>query len=446
MPSARRLLLILPVLILCFLPACSFFSSDEGEPAAPPTATIRPTPIGTPPTTASPGVEEATGTPAEQGPQPLVLWTTEDYAPTSDTEGGMALLNQIQAFQEANDVSVDVVLKKRTGTGGLLDFLTTASTAAPSVLPDVITLSDGDLYRAARAGLLQPLNDLVSPELLDDQFDFAQALTQMGEATMGVLYQADLHHIVYDVASFEEPPLTWDDVYSSTVPFVFSPAAPADTINDVILIQYLAFGGELTDDEGQPALDPVPLAQALTFFWVAREANVIPRSVLDLLDTATAWATFRIDEAGMVQVPASIYLAERAGLSGAGFSTVPLFEPAVTTVGHGWALAIVTQDPTRQQSAAALIDHLLSPENSGAWTQAAFRLPTRQAALDAWTTDDAYVPFIRRLLTQAEPAANPDVVAAVSAPLAQALSDVLSMVATPEEAAQSAAETVRSGQ
>jgi ABC-type glycerol-3-phosphate transport system substrate-binding protein len=411
-----------------------------------PEGTVRSTAIGTPPGTSAPDGGVATGTPEEGGPITLVLWTSEDFAPTSETEGGMRLLEQIQAFQESYKAGVEVTLKKRSGTGGLLDFLTTASTAAPSVLPDVIALSDTDLYRAAKAGLLQPLDDVVSSEVLDDQFDFVRALTRVGGETIGVLYQSDLDHLVYDATTVEEPPLTWEDVYSSTVPFVFASAAPANQVNDVILIQYLALGGRLTDDASQPTLDVERLTQALGFFQKARQAGVIPRSVLDLADATTAWATYRIGEAGLVQVPASLYIAERAGSSSSAFSTLPLSEPGVATVGHGWALAIVTPDPERQRLAAALIEHLLSPENSGAWTQAAGRLPTRQAALDAWDQTDAYTPFIRELLTQAYPAANPEVAAVVGGPLAQALADVLSARATPEEAAQTAGEAVRGGQ
>jgi ABC-type glycerol-3-phosphate transport system substrate-binding protein len=383
-------------------------------------------------------------TPTGSAATALVLWTSEDFAPTSETEGGLRLLEQLQEFQRNRGVSVEVILKKRTGPGGLLDFLTTASRAAPSVLPDLITLSDADLYRAGRAGLVQPLDSLISTELLDDQFDFARALTRPSEATLGVLYQADLQHLVYDTGAIESPPLSWRDVYSSTVPFVFSPAAPAQGVNDVILIQYLALGGELTDDAGRPVLDAARLAQALEFFYTARRAGVISMSVLNLSDVTTAWATYRMGEAGMVQVPASLYLAERAGLSSAAFAAVPLFVPGVSTVGHGWALAVVTQDPQRQQLAAALIEHLLSPENSGAWTRAAGRLPTRNAAFAAWDLDDAYLPFIRSLLTQARPAPNPDLTAAVAGPLTQALADVLSGEATPAEAAQSAAEAVKS--
>jgi ABC-type glycerol-3-phosphate transport system substrate-binding protein len=282
--------------------------------------------------------------------------------------------------------------------------------------------------------------------MLDDQFDFARALTELDGTTMGVLYQADLNHLVFDTIDVEEAPVDWRAVYSSTVPFVFSPAAPADGVNDVILIQYLALGGKLLNSADQPALDAETLTQALEFFQQARETGTVPRSVLDLTDATTAWATYRIGEAGMVQVPASLYLAERAGLSNAGFAAMPLSVQGVATVGHGWALALVTQEPARQQQAVALMEYLLSPENSGAWTRSARRLPTRNAAFDAWDPDDEYLPFVRNLLVHAEPAPNPDLAAAVGGPLSQALTEVLSGRMTPAVAAQAAVEAVQAGQ
>jgi ABC-type glycerol-3-phosphate transport system substrate-binding protein len=376
----------------------------------------------------------------------LVMWTSEDYAPTSEIKGGERLIDQIQDFEREHDVQVRVLLKKRAGVGGLLDFLTTASAAAPSVLPDLITLSASDLYRAAQAGLVQPLDGLVSPELLD-QFDFATALTRLGETTMGVLYQADLQHLVYDASVvIEQTPRTWDALYDSDTPFVFVPTAPSDGVNDVILIQYLALGGRLTSGAGQPSLDVERLTQVLEFFQQAVQAGVVPESVLDLTDANIAWATYRIGEAGMVQVPASTYLSDRAGLSNTSFGPVPLHITGTTTIGDGWALAIVTQDVERQGMAIALMEHLLSQENNGTWTLDAGRLPARYATFEVWNEDDPYLPFIRNLLAQAKPAPNPDLAAAVGGPLAEALAKVLSGQETPADAAQAAAEAVKGGQ
>jgi arabinogalactan oligomer/maltooligosaccharide transport system substrate-binding protein len=442
MSKAMTLCLFFVALATVLLTGCGLFGSESDGTSAPPTATSAPVAVDASPESAATADGTPASTPTASGPITLVLWTSEDYAPNSETAGGTLLLDQLNTFQQRYDVNVDVILKKRSGSGGLLDFLTTASAAAPSVLPDLITLSHSDLYRAAQAGLLQPLDDLLSPNVLDDQFNFARTLTRVDDMTMGVLYQADLQHLVYDTTQVTAPPATWQEVYSATVPFVFSPAAPGEGVNNVILIQYLSLGGSLTDADGRPALNIERLTEALTFFNEARQAGTIPRSVLELSDATTAWATFRIGEAGMVEVPASLFLAERAGLGNVGFGPVPLSIPDVMTVGQGWGLAIVTKDPGRQQLAASLIEHLLLAENSGAWTRAAGRLPTRNAALAAWGEDDPYVSFIRNLLAHAAPSPNPDVAAATGGPLVQALVDVLSGAKPPAEAAQAAAEAV----
>lgn len=429
------------VLVILALAACSLWRSDDQETATPSTATAPPTASGTPPGTPLPGATPLA--PVHDTPLTLVMWTTEDYAPNNETGGGAQLIEQIQAFKREREVDIDVILKKRSGVGGLLDFMTTASVAAPSVLPDLVTLSASDLYQAAQAGLLQPLDGLLSPELLEDQFDFATELTRVQGATMGVLYQADLQHLVYDIASVGRAPRTWDDLYQSDAPFVFATGAG---VNDFLLIQYLSLGGKLVNASGQPALDVEPLTQALEFFQQALDEGIIPPSVLNLSDASIAWAVYRIGEAGMVQVPASLFLADRASLSNAGFGPVPLQITGTTTLGSGWALALVTQDPERQRMTVELIEHLLSPENNGTWTLEAGRLPARRAPLQFWNEDDPYLPFIRDLLAQASPAPHPDLATAIGAPLAEALAQVLSRQATPADAAQAAVGAVQAMQ
>ncbi len=429
------------ILAVSALAGCDLLRSDDKQTATPPTATAPPTAIGTPPGLPLPGTTPPAS--ANDTSLTLVMWTNEDYAPNSESGGGLQLMDQIQTFKQEHDVDIDVILKNRSGPGGLLDFLTTASVAAPSVLPDLITLSASDLYRAAQAGLIQPLDDLLSPELLDDQFDFAADLTRWQEATMGVLYQADLQHLVYDTTVIEQAPHSWNDLYDSGASFVFAPGAG---VNDVILIQYLALGGKLMNESGQPSLDVEHLTQALEFFQQALDEGIISASVLDLSDANIAWAVYRYGEAGMAQVPASIYLTDRASLSNTDFGPVPLQTAGTTTVGDGWALAIVTQNPERQRMTVELIKHLLSPENNGAWTQKAGRLPACRAPLETWDEDDSYLPFIRNLLTQANPAPNPDQAIAIGAPLAEALGQVLNGQATPTDAAQAAVEAIRAGQ
>jgi len=66
-----------------------------------------------------------------------------------------------------------------------------------------------------------------------------------------VLYQADLQHLVYDTGAVESRLSRGMMFTLARFPLSFHRCA-AEGVNDVILIQYLALGGELTMTRGGP--------------------------------------------------------------------------------------------------------------------------------------------------------------------------------------------------
>ena len=84
-----------------------------------------------------------------------------------------------------------------------------------------------------------------------------------------------------------------------------------------------------------------------------------------------------------------------------------------------------------------MLQQLLTPQNSGAWTQAAGTLPGRAAALATWDAN-AYTSFLSTELTQAQTAPPAAIMALVGPPLRKAIEDVLAGRATPAEAAHTA--------
>jgi len=124
----------------------------------------------------------------------ITLWTTEDFFPTEDSDSGQILAQQWQAFQAAHpSVIIEYVLKKPYGKGGILDFLSTAHAAAPTVLPDLVILDTFELDEAAEAGLVQSLDKLVSSELQQDLFAFARR--SFNGQLMGIQFEADVEHL-----------------------------------------------------------------------------------------------------------------------------------------------------------------------------------------------------------------------------------------------------------
>jgi ABC-type glycerol-3-phosphate transport system substrate-binding protein len=364
----------------------------------------------------------------------LTLWTTEAFSP-QDSDSGQVLAQQWQAFEAAHpNVTIEYVLKKPYGKGGILDFLGTARTAAPTVLPDLAILDTLELYKAAESGLIQPLDDLISSELEQDLFPFA--LRRDDEQLMGIQFDADIEHLVYNTNKIDSPPITWREVLSDSVTYIFPAAGDGGSVNDAFLIQYLAIGGQLLDESGQPALDRDALAQVLQFYQDGLEAGAISPSVLQFDDLDDCWFAYLSVQAAMSNVSSARYLADREILKNTSFAAIPTRDGNIGTLSKGWALAIVTEDPIRQAVAGQFIEWLLEPERNAGWNLAAGHLPTRRTAFDHLATTDPYFPFARQQLEHVYPRPMTSAYEKIGRALQKAVQDVLTGEVSPEEAAE----------
>jgi multiple sugar transport system substrate-binding protein len=406
------------------LPELSFPSQKET-----PTATTVPG-EATPPVSPTPSLSSTISSAIT-----LTLWTTEAFFPTEDNDSGQVLAQQWQAFEAAHpNVTIEYILKKPYGKGGILDFLSTARTAAPAVSPDLATLDTLELDEAAAAGLIQPLDDLVSSELQQDLFPFARHRDD-GQL-MGIQFETDVEHLIYNTNKIDNPPLTWREVLSDSVAYIFPAGGEGSLVNDAFLIQYLAVGGPLLDESGTPALDKDALVEVLQFYKEGLGVGAIPPSVLEFADLDDCWVVYVSAQAALSNVSSARYLADRGLLKNTAFAAIPTRDGNVVTLSKGWALALVTEDSGRQAAAAQLIEWLLEPENNANWNLAAGHLPTRQAAFDHLGTEDPYFPFARQQLENVHPRPMDAAYEKISRALQRAVQDVLQGEVSPEEAAE----------
>jgi len=330
-------------------------------------------------------------------------------------------------------VTVEYILKKPYGKGGILDFLRTASTAAPTILPDLVILDTLEVDEAAKAGLIQPLDNLVSKELQGDLFPFARR--SFDGQLVGIQFEADIEHFVYNTNKIDSPPLTWREVISNRVPYIFPAGGEGGLVNDAFLIQYLAAGGELFDESGKPALDKDALVEVLQFYKDGLEAGAIPPSVLEFEDLDDCWVMYVSAQAAMSNVSSARYLKDRDLLKNTSFAAIPTRDGNIATLSKGWALTIVTEDPNRQAIAAQFIEWLLEPENNANWNLVAGHLPTRQTAFERLGTADSYFPFARQQLENVYPRPTTPAYEKIGRALQRAVHDVLQGEASPQEAA-----------
>lgn len=424
----QALRVLLPGLVFLWVTSCV-------APPPPPTPIPSPTPTPLPPT--------PTATP---WPRPLMvtltLWLPEDLNPYGEGAGADLLAARLAEFGAAHpDLQVQAIVKKSHGRGGVLDFLRTASVAAPSVLPDMVVLDDADLRVAAQAGLLQPLDGLIPPHLEADRFPFAIGLGEVDGAAFGLPLAAELQHLAYSPASLAAPPVSWSEVLSSGLPLFFPAAGRNGTADDFTFIQYLGAGGRLVDEEGNPVLEEGPLTAVLDFYAQATAAGVIsPPLVLSAGSAEECWAHFR-EAGGMTVVDSRAFWT--AGREVAEPGPIPTRDGRPVALARGWVLALVTAHPEQQQRAMALAAWLLEPGWYGAWTQSTGYLPVTRSGLEGWTVSVERRETLRAILTGAREPLPAPLRDRLGPPLQTALEAVLRGRQSPPEAAARAVQSLR---
>ena len=441
-----------------------------------------------------------TPTPAPEppSPQPLIvtlrLWLPEELDPYSEAAGAHVLAQQLADFTKTYpDLQVEVVVKKTHGRGGLLDFLRTASYAAPSVLPDLVVLDADELEAAAGLGLLQPLDHLPLNGM-NERFPFAAEMGRAGESTYGFVLGVDMEHLAYRPVLLDSPPLSWTQPFSPPLHFIFPAGGNDQQVNDATLVQYLAAGGRLTDADNRPSLDQKALLSVLSFYQdcvvaaagpqtvtmvispplpptatvtitatsdsgsevisptqpvtvvvtVPPPVSIIisPTLVLSIHDADQAWESFRRGVGDIAVVRAGRFWSEADGSVAA--APIPTrYGNPLSLVRRGWIIAVTTQDPARKKLVLLLLNWLIAPEHNGRWTRAAGYLPGTRSALREWDISDRERTILRKIMDTAVPAPPETIISVVGPAVQEAVEDVLLGHSSPEEAAAKAVQRLR---
>lgn len=408
-------------------------------PAATPTPSAPPqdsTPVLTstipPSTTPSPAP-----TPMEPVPSSITLtiWGPEEFSPGEADSGSKVLQAQYQSFASENsDVGVEYVTKAPYGQGGLLDFLLAASYAAPDVLPDVAIVDAFELGPLARAGLAIPLQELIAEELRADLFPFAEAACTFNGDQVAIQFEADIEHLIYYTEALETPPATWADLFAAPITYTLPAGGEAGLVNDTYLIQFMAQGGQLVDEEGRPALETSPVNRVLRLYDQTLEWGIIPIEVLEISNVQESWEAYAEGNVTLSHISSWRYLTSRDLMQNTSFAALPTETGDIATMSRGWAFVIITESPHRQAAAARLIEWLMAPQNLAAWSSATNHLPTRSSALrlTGWPRD--YVQFLESQLENAFYRPSTPEFERIARALQGAVEDVLTDELTPRQA------------
>ena len=182
--------------------------------------------------------------------------------------------------------------------------------------------------------------------------------------------------------------------------FVFPGAGMAGA--SLVLQFYLAGGGSLVNEAGQPALQVEPLTNALTQFSMAQSSDFLLVADNNITSPDEVWQLFQGDVSLLALTTAGQYLTLRSPEFEPEYAPVSGLDGPLTPLLDGWAWAITTTDPTRRALALELMASLTANENLGEWSYASNILPAQRRAFDFWPTDDGYSQFMQAELERAD--------------------------------------------
>lgn len=425
-------LAVLGIVLTIVCSGCTWLSPSGGPPSPTPTTspTLTPEPTPTPTATPLPGIAT------------LTLWVPDFLSPYEDATGAAVFHEQLAEFALIQpDIQVQIIVKKATGAGGLYNMLSTAYTAAPSILPDVIIMSEHELRTAASAGYLQPLDATVVQTT--DFFPLVRIMDPAITTTYGVPFVITAEQMAYRQDITATPPLSWTAILTGNYSLLF-PAAPTDGLaSDMVLAAYLGAGGTTSDENGKPKLDRAALEQLYRFVAEMAEQKLIDvERVSNLADTAACWGLYQEGIGHLSAVPAGLYWSAPLEGSLPGWTPTPTGNPI--TIGHVWYMAMVSRDPYRQGAALKLLEWLTTPEQVADLTRATRTLPARFHAIELWNLLPEQTAFLKQLLDNAKPSLPPSVDMPVRRALQAGLTVLLNAeVETPEAAAAYALNSLR---
>ncbi len=360
------------------------------------------------------------------------------FAPNPEIPAGALLADRLAEFEAQHPgISIDVRIKSRSGPGSLLQTLTAANVAAPSTLPDLITLDTFALSQAAGLGLLIPLDGSVDIPAEPEWYPYALASLRFDSQTIGMPFASETNILAFRADLYPSAPRRIETLLAEGHTFQFPAGDPSAQFT---LAQYLALEGTLTDSDGTTYLDGESLTKVLSFYQAALEANVLPLTVRQWTNTTQTWSEIQANRTASAVVPLSLFIQEHdpGRLNGA---PLPTGTESGIALAQTWSWGLVARSGESDQIYIELLGHLMDPEFLGPWTQALGMLPPNGATLAAWS-DEPETALVSSLVTVTRALPPRPARTTVAAALLEAVEAVLTDTLPPAAAAQAAAEAV----
>jgi len=416
-----------PLILIVALLGCTSAPITDHTPVPRPTIT---------PMIEQPALTDEAPSPQDD-PVTLILWVPPEFDPSNGSPEGELLQMRLDEFsQRRSNIRIETRVKDVEGSGGIIDTLTSAAAAAPLALPDLVALPSNALGNAAIKGLLNPFDDLTDTMDEAEWYDFARTFSRIENTTVGIPFAGDALIMVYRPSIIGSEIGDWAASLETAGDTPVSLSFPAaDPYSLITLLHYQSIGGTILDDENRPTLDANTLTEVLTYYQQAKQSSLMPFWLTQYETDDQSWAAYEDNRTDLVITWASRYL-QNPPVDSAG-AAIPTRDGIPYTFATGWAWALASSDPERQEISAQLAEFLTSGDFLGEWTAAGGYLPPRSDALAGWENVSMQT-LLARVAPSAQLISSMDVLAALGPPLQAATIDILKEQSDPAQAAEEA--------
>lgn len=369
--------------------------------------------------------------------QVITVWLPENIAAPSNNFALPLLEEQTAAFEEAQaNITVSLRVKEVGTPGGIMPALRTGTLVAPSAMPTITLLRRQDLVAAELDGFIQSVDQLV-PSNVVSQLDNTLQIGQIDERLFGVPYVVELLHMAYrEQDGLDYTSWDYESFLDRAEPF-YMPAGANSGMNNVLLLQYLADGGEINDNNMLTFNEDV-LLNILEFYESATDDTLLDGLVMNYTSYQDYAATFINGEVDKAVVSSTTYLRQVADDSDLKIAPIPTASGSPATLLDGWSWVIVTSDPQQQALAMDYILWMMTPQRQAAFARTVTMLPSQQNAIELGIANDVDArPYLEMLSNAVIP-----ITESQGGALARAMQNALSQVVTGQRTAEMAIETV----
>jgi multiple sugar transport system substrate-binding protein len=428
----KRTLLTGSLLFVLALPACTGFSIQKIL-----TQDIQ----SNQPLEATPVAQKPTLIPTLLPPQPtqassqlITIWVPPVFNPDDGSKAGNLLKERLNKFIEENPgTQIQVRVKNENGPGGLLDTLSTASAAAPMAIPSLIFLPRSDFENAALKGLLYPITGLVKNFNNSDWYPYAQQLSIIQGEIYGLPFAGDASILLYRPEKLGYPNPNWNSIYRFGQVVLF-PAADPQALFTLAL--YQSIGGTVTNDKGQPSLNPEILKRVFSFYVNGAKQGLFPFWITQFETDEQTLQAYKEMKSNMVLTWISNYLRSLPADTLA--MPIPPYDTKGYTQANGWILALSDPAPEHRPTSMKLAEFLVQSEFLSHWTATAGLLPTRPSELNAWNNKSIQI-LVDQVALTANILPTNDILTDIGPVLQEATIQVIKLQVDPSAAAESAA-------